>query len=94
MQRDIAAVEWRKANEDVTWGQYLSGVVDLLLLGESAEASVMIDRIGHLQGLIPELQETERLDGPEFPDMKRRVIQAVQDTMVVERELMDTPNSN
>lgn len=92
LQRDIAAVEWRKKEEGITWAQYLGGTtVKFCISGYFEHSATLRDRV-HVMGteIMPRLQEAERLNSPDFPGIQREVIIAVQDALIVQRELMDT----
>jgi hypothetical protein len=88
LERSIEAIDWQKTERGITWGQYLNGVIDLLLVGPYAENEGMAVQIGHLQDLVPGLQTAERL-GTLLYSHKREIAKAVSDTMLISRYLMD-----
>jgi hypothetical protein len=94
LQRDIAAVDRRKAEEGTTWSQYLGSTIVLFGMTQEFELSLALrNRVNNMgTSLMPRLQKAERLNSRGFSDIKREVVTAVRDALTIQRELMDIPN--
>lgn len=90
LQRDIAAVDHRKRQEGITWGQYLGSTLVLFGMTEQSKHEVFrrcINDIG-CSDLLVRIQEAERLESSDLPELKREVVAAIRDVSTLQRELM------